>query len=389
MAFKLAILVSHPIQYYVPFFQLLARENTIHLKVFYSLGASENKVDKGFGQKISWDLPLLEGYDFVFLTNSATDQGSHHFKGIQNPKIVREIGEFEPDVLLVYGWAYHGHLKAIRYFFGKIPIWFRGDSTLMQPSSGYKRWFRKIFLSWVYRQIDVALYVGTRNKAYYQAFGIKESQLLFAPHAIDHQRFARDRSIEAAQIRVNLGIGETTLLVLFAGKMEAIKNPLLLIEAFGMLNKGDVHLLMVGSGPLDHEAKLAAEAYNERWEDGPRIHFMPFQNQTQMPAIYQSCDLFCLPSLSETWGLAVNEAMAAGKAVIISDAVGCAVDLVKAKVNGLIFRSNDHQSLVESLKGLTADKEVLRSMGIASRNIIASWSFEAQVKAIKAQLKHA
>ena len=92
---------------------------------------------------------------------------------------------------------------------------------------------------------------------------------------------------------------------------------------------------------------------------------MDFQSQQKHPAVYQACDLFCLPSRGpgETWGLAVNEAMASGKAVLVSDKVGCATDLVKEGVNGYVFESGNEGDLFEKLEVLVADKERLSTMG--------------------------
>jgi len=113
-----------------------------------------------------------------------------------------------------------------------------------------------------------------------------------------------------------------------------------------------------------------------------RIHFLHFQNQTQMPFVYQACNLFCLPSRSETWGLAVNEAMACGKAILVSNKVGCAVDLVKAGINGEIFQSDNKKDLKNKLLFLANDKARLIEMGQESNKIIQSWSFENQAKQI-------
>ncbi|RZL34763.1 MAG: glycosyltransferase, partial [Pedobacter sp.] len=111
------------------------------------------------------------------------------------------------------------------------------------------------------------------------------------------------------------------------------------------------------------------------------VHFMDFQNQTQMPVIYQASDLFCLPSISETWGLAVNEAMAAGKAILVSDKVGCAVDLVKNGENGYIFESNNLANLKPKLSLLLSKATDLKEMGKVSLEMINEWSFEKQANA--------
>ena len=72
---------------------------------------------------------------------------------------------------------------------------------------------------------------------------------------------------------------------------------------------------------------------------------MDFQNQSEMPKVYHSCDVLVLPSQGpgETWGLAVNEAMASGKAVLVSDKCGCYPDLVQDNINGFVFKSNDQR----------------------------------------------
>lgn len=372
---KLAIITTHPIQYYAPVFQLLAQK--LEVKVFYTLGSSSlKKYDVGFKQKIEWDIPLLEGYNYEFLENVARDKGSHHFKGIVNPNAIEKVQDFQPDAVLIYGWAYRSHLKVIKHFKNKVPIYFRGDSTILNQKPSFKNLLKSIFLTWVYQHVDVAFYVGTANKAYFRKYGLKEKQLVFAPHAIDNKRFAESRNREALKIRANFSIKDEDILILFAGKLEAIKNPLLLLSAFKNIRKHGIHLAFVGNGALEENLKTTVKRSEIK-----NVHFMDFQNQTQMPAIYQACDLFCLPSKSETWGLAINEAMACGKAILTSDKVGCAEDLVDFE-NGAIFQSGNLAELTQKLIALTNDKSTLKTMGENSLNYIQKWSFEQQINAI-------
>ena len=162
---RLAIITTHPIQYNAPLFELLAERNKIDIKVFYTWGKTvlEQKYDPGFGKVIKWDIPLLQGYDYEFLENISADKGSHHFKGIDNPDIIDSIKKYEPDAVLIYGWAFKSHLKVLRYFKNKIPVLFRGDSTLLDKKSWVSSLKRNLFLRWVYRHIDFALYVGKNN----------------------------------------------------------------------------------------------------------------------------------------------------------------------------------------------------------------------------------
>ncbi|WP_316796696.1 glycosyltransferase family 4 protein [Pedobacter agri] len=381
---KLAIIISHPIQYYVPVFQLLAKG--CDLKVFYTWGKQgiDALYDPDFKKNITWDLPLLEGYTYEFQENVAKNPGSHHFSGIVNPHLSEQLTNFAPHAILVYSWAYKSHLQVIRKFKGKIPIWFRGDSTLLDEQQGLKKILRNFFLKWVYQHVDHAFYVGSANKIYFQKFGLAEKQLAFAPHAVDNDRFGENRLYESIRLRDQLNIASTDLLILFAGKLEAKKKPELLLQAFLDLDSPNTHLLFVGNGELEErlkDRKAPRQAQNDIYQ---RIHFMDFQNQMQMPVIYQACDLFCLPSQGpgETWGMAVNEAMACSKAVLVSDKVGCAADLVQKGINGEIFQTNNITDLKSKLLDMVNDSVRLIEMGKMSRKIIQSWSFDKQAKQI-------
>ncbi|MDB5155030.1 MAG: glycosyl transferase family 1 [Mucilaginibacter sp.] len=279
---KLAIITTHPIQYYAPVFKLLQQRAKIELKVFYTLGWQEGlSHDPGFGKTIRWDIPLLDGYPHEWMNNIAATPGSNHFKGIVNPDLIDKINSWLPDAILVYGWAYHGHLKAIRYFKNRIPIYFRGDSTLLNESLGFKKILKTIFLRWVYRHINHAFYVGKNNKAYFMKYGLNEKQLTFAPHAVDNERFNKSRVDEARKLRSSLKIKDEDMLILFAGKFEPVKNVELLLSSFIKLNRQNVHLLLVGNGM--NEAKLKSQANSSRLAGN--IHFLDFKNQTIIDAL--------------------------------------------------------------------------------------------------------
>jgi glycosyltransferase involved in cell wall biosynthesis len=374
---RLAIITTHPIQYYAPVFKQLARQ--VDVKVFYTWGeASIAKHDPGFGKTIQWDIDLLDGYDYQWLNNTAADPGSHHFNGIVNPDIIDSIEAWQPDTILVYGWAYKSHLQVLRHFKNKLPVLFRGDSILLDEKPGLKNMIRSLYLKWVYKHVDYALYTGLNNRAYFKKYGLQNKQLVFAPHAVDNDRFAITRDKEVAYLKQQLNINADSLLILFAGKLEYKKDPALLLKSFINLGAANVHLLFVGNGVLSSQLKQQANAY-------PNIHFMDFQNQTYMPVIYQACDIFCLPSKGpgETWGLAVNEAMACGKPVLVSDKVGCAADLVKNNINGYIHKAASVTDITEKLASMVSSgKFALAQMGKNSKQIIEQWNFTIQANNI-------
>ena len=104
-----------------------------------------------------------------------------------------------------------------------------------------------------------------------------------------------------------------------------------------------------------------------------------------MPEVYALADLVVLPSKGpgETWGLAINEAMAAGKAVLVSDACGCAEDLVEESLNGYIFKHGEVSDLVNKLKILTTNKAILQKMGTCSAEKILNWSLQEVATSIE------
>ncbi|HEX9513723.1 MAG TPA: glycosyltransferase family 4 protein [Puia sp.] len=380
---RLAIISSHPIQYNAPWFRMLAESARIHPIVFYTWGQSAEgaKYDPDFGRRIEWDIPLLDGYECRFVKNTAADPGTHHFKGIINPGLIREIQDCKPDAILVFGWSFHSHLQCIRHFHGKIPVLFRGDSTLLDEQPGIKKLMRRTFLKWVYRHIDLALYVGSNNKDYFLAHGLKEDQLVFAPHAVDNDRFAEPDEIYSQQAkdwRSRLGIGEDEWVLLFAGKLEPKKNPAFLLELARNIDNPKLRILMVGNGILEDELKKAAK-------DDERILFLDFQNQQQMPVVYRLGHIFVLPSSGpgETWGLAVNEAMACGRPVLVSDKAGCAVDLVRENENGFVLTGNNLQECVKFISRSLENRDDLPGMSRNSRKIIQEFSFRRIIDALE------
>ena len=380
---RLAIVSSHPIQYNAPLFKLLTDRGNINVKVFYTWGKEvmENKFDPGFGKSIEWDIPLLEAYDFTFVQNTSPDPGTHRFKGIINPTLINEIKTWQADAILLFGWSFHSHLKCLRYFYNKIPVLFRGDSTLLDENRGIKQVLRRLFLKWVYRHIAFAFYVGENNKNYFLAHGLKPAQLIYASHAVDNERFSgpSDRYEEQAiEIRKNLGIQTDDLVLLFAGKIEAKKNPFFLIDLLNRISDQRLKILFAGSGALQSDLKsLAAK--------DDRILLIDFQNQQLMPAIYRVANLFILPSAGpgETWGLALNEAMASGRAVIASNKTGGAIDLIEDGVNGLILDLKNNAPLKELIQSCLNDKQKLLEMGRQSQLKIQSFTFNHIATAVE------
>jgi glycosyltransferase involved in cell wall biosynthesis len=382
---KLAIVITHPIQYYAPWFKLLATRKKLQLKVFYTWSQAATTVkDKNFGLSITWDVPLLEGYAYEFVENVSKQPGSHRFLGIDCPDLIPKLKAFTPDAILFFGWNFKSHFKAMRYFHGRVPVWFRGDSTLLDETPGLKTKLRRVVLKNVYRYVNKAFYVGEANKAYFLKHGLSEDQLVYAPHAANNTHFYEDihkgYERQASVWKRELGIPEAQLTIVFAGKFEHNKQPGLLIAAVIKANKkrkAPIALLMIGNGPLEEQLKAQAEGQNH-------ILFLPFQNQSKMPLVYRMSSIFCLPSQSETWGLAVNEAMASSRPVIVTDKVGGAQDMLIEGHNGFCFTHSKEKELVEILENLSLTN--LRTMGFNARAHVEGFTIGYIVEALENEL---
>lgn len=388
---KLAVVTTHPIQYYAPLFRRLAERGEVAVHVYYGWrgAAGQAAPDKGFGTSFAWDVPLLDGYAHTFVENVSDDPGTHHAAGIDAPGMVAAIEAWGPDAVLVFGWNYRAHRAVMKAFRGHVPVLFRGDSTLIDERTDWagraRTIARRLYLRWIYRDIDRAVTVGTHNEAYFRAHGVADDRLSWAPHAIDNDRFATpgpDPDGEARQWRRELGIGDDERAVVFVGKLEHKKAPDVLLRAFLGLPAGTGHLVFCGAGPL--EDALRHEAAGR-----PDVHFLGFQNQSRMPIAYRLGDVVALPSRGpgETWGLAVNEAMASGRAVIVSDRVGCAPDLVDDS-NGRVVPVGDADALREALAAVLAPGAA-EAMGRQSRQRIDAWSIDAAAQGIEAAVHQA
>ena len=339
---KLAFIVSHPIQYYVPLYRRLAARSDVQIKVFYTWHAGQSaQLDQGFKKTVAWDIPLTDGYVFELVPNTARRPGSHHYWGLQNPELVARVRAWSPNAVHVTGYAWHSHLWAMRALARHgLPVLFRGDSHLLDGGQFGARWLAKKFLlSRIFSWPAAFLCVGQANKNYYRAFGVPAEKLFDCPHSIETERFAEpDAELEAkAQAwRRELRVAEQQKVLLFAGKFEAKKRPVALMEAFLRSAPPQTVLVLVGDGELGEPVRTLAARHPEQFR------VLPFQNQSRMPLVYRLGDALVLPSAyGETWGLAVNEALACGRPALVSDRVGCHADVIRPGVNGDVFTADD------------------------------------------------
>jgi glycosyltransferase involved in cell wall biosynthesis len=218
---------------------------------------------------------------------------------------------------------------------------------------------------------------------------VPESQLFFTPHFVENDRFdsasARARADgSATAFREAAGAPAGAVVFLFVGKLIPRKRAIDFVQALAGLRASGrlVHGIIVGSGP--EEAGLRDQARVL----GAPVYFAGFKNQTELPTAYAAADCFVLPATIDTWGLVVNEAMACGLPAIVTDAVGCAPDLVVSGETGFVYPAGDAPQLWDRMsRFLDAIERDRTAFDAPVRARIARYACDAAVAGTLAALQ--
>ncbi len=379
--FRLAALFSHPIQYFAPLFRHLASRPEIDLTVYYcSRQGAEEYTDPEFGKSLRWDIPLLEGYRYQFVPNIL--EGKDGFWNPLNPGIVRELYRKRYDAVWVHGYTYATNwLTFLAARVTGAPVLLRGESNLLRPRPWWVRLIKQVVLRTLLSQVSACLYIGTRNREYYQHYGVPDERLFFTPYCVDNGFFQAQADHFRAQrnrLREEFGILDDRPIMLFCGKLIPKKQPMRLLEAFAWVRRRfPCALLYVGDGFL--RLRIEQQVDLERIPD---VRIVGFLNQSEVSKAYAAADILVLPSASEgcedeTWGLVVNEGMNFRLPVVVTDQVGCAPDLVREGENGYVVPYGDVYALAGALERLVVDSERRQTYGQRSLEIIQRWGLEA------------
>jgi glycosyltransferase involved in cell wall biosynthesis len=390
---KVGILNSHPIQYFAPFYRELTNQNNIDLTVYYcSEKGLDRYYDPGFQSVVKWDTDLLDGYRSVFLSNFRRTTDSFGFFSLINIAIVSELIKNRYDILVVHGHNFFTMVIAvvIANFLGT-KILMRGDSNINNifAKTKFKRRLRFLLVTLYYHVFCHGfLYIGKKNKLYYHYHRIKNKQLFWCPLSVDNDRFIKQAAIfskKKRKIQAEYGIRQDSIILLYAGKLMSLKRVQDLLLAYERLKNVDpfIALVLVGNG--EDEKKLKGIVKQNKIKD---VCFLPFHNQSKMPQIYAIGDVFIMPSESEQWGLALNEAMCSGLPVIASNAVGAAADLVRHGKNGFVFKVRDIDNLTKRLFEISEMLKSEKEPGKESIKIIQNWSYKTSSRGLYRAVKY-
>lgn len=349
----LLIIDSHPIQYKAPVYRALAKAHPGNVFVLYGCDASVRGQleDPDFGKKLDWGADLLKGYPHAFLS-TGKDISLGRFNALSGKGLYTWIRQLRPLNILLASCNYRMDLYAL--LLGKLfgsDLWIRHDTN---DQAFVRSWLKakvRFFYYYLgYSFIDGAFSCGKGHYRHLTAHGFDPSRIFSSPHAVPDPIAQFDRTNKMSfreKMRTQWGCDPATKVVLFCGKFIAKKQPNLIVEALEILpesERANWLVVFAGSGPLEDELKRLCVA------SAIRAEFTGFLNQADLPAYYLAADIMVLPSrrMGETWGLVVNEALQAGCAVALSDAVGSHEEF-RDWERVSVFGSEDAAGLKEAL----------------------------------------
>ncbi len=285
------------------------------------------------------------------------------------------LARADPRAVAIPGWSNAGGLAALAWCLRRgVPAVVMSESTAGdRPRAAWKEWPKRRVVG----LCSAGLVGGAPHKEYLQALGMPPGRIAVGYDVVDNAHFAAgaDAARRDEGARARLGLPPAYFLA--SNRFLPQKNLFSLLDAFAAYRRSAGpaawSLVLLGDGPLKGE--ILRRRASLGLEDA--LVLPGFKQYGELPAFYGLAGAFVHAAASEPWGLVVNEAVAAGLPVIVSDVCGCARDLVADGQNGFTFPPHDPAALTERMSRLTrADAPALAAMARASREIAARWSVD-------------
>lgn len=357
----------------------MAQHPQLELRVGYcSLRGAQAAYDPEFGATIKWDIPLLEGYEWVEIPNRGS--GSESFFGLCNLGIWRLIRAGQFDAVI----CHTGYMRAsfwITFFAARMAgsaflLGTDANTLASLHSRSWKRGVKKFLLPHIYSLADQIVAPSTATYNFLGTLGITSDRITLTPYAVDNEWWKEQSArIDRVAVRRSWGIDPEARVILFCAKLQPWKRPHDLLRAFTSAALPEAVLVFAGEGPL----RPALETEVAKLGLAERVRFLGFVNQSQLPAIYSASDLMVLPSEYEAFAVVVNEASCCGCPVIASDRVGAGQDLIAPVNPSFIYPCGDVDALAELLKIAVVDPVLLARWGRTARQRMETWSIRENI----------
>ena len=382
MSSKKSVVILHNIMapYKFPLFAALAQDEKINLEVLFMSKSAKNRRWSLGEKKLGFKYRILPKLEFNFF-------GKDLLTYIISYTFPFEFFRNKFDVLILNGWqdfACQVGILLCKLTGRRYIIW--SESTVNEES-----WRRSLTLPLVklmVRGADACIAIGTRSREYFEKLGAAPQKIFLAQYTVDVDHFTRESRVgqsEKNAIKAKIGIS-TSKVILYVGQFIERKGLKYLISAYNNLKKeiGDVSLVLVGYGP--QKKQLEVQIGQKKIQD---VFFKDHVELPEMPKMYAIADVFVLPSYEETWGLVINEAMAAGLPIVTTDKVGASEDLVRDSQNGFVVQARNSRALKLALEKIVTSEALRDKMGRKSREIIKDFTPERAAGVFAEAIKYA
>lgn len=365
---KVALITNIIAPYRIPCFNKVAELAPFDFDVYFLAENESNRDWRVYKEKIKFNYKVLKGVHFKL-----KDEIFIHL----NFGLSYYLTKKNYDLLVIGGWTAPSFYEA--FFWAKIfgkKVAFFGESTLRDKRLKNKA-FEKL-KRFLVRHSDGFIPAGKASAEYYKYLGAPAEKIFIAPFCADHEFFYNEYlRLKPYKEDIKKRRGYPSVVILYCGRMVWYKGVSYLLEAYNKLQKeiDDIGLVLVGDG----EERKNYENYVKN-NNLQNVFFEGFVQQENLPEYYVASDILVLPSLSEPWGLVVNEAMAFGLPVISTDVAGVTYDLVRDGINGFIVKAGNSNELYNTLKKLCEDSKLREKMGNESLKIIKNYTPENWAK---------
>lgn len=386
---KVAIVATHPIQHFCPWYAELVRSKSCELRVVFGSDAGHKPdYDQKLAREIAWaDLDL--SFDHVFLSRLEDGRPDGPVRDLKGEGVERALVEFDPDVVFIYGYgsqiSRRAHAWARK---AGVPLIYQSDSELRAPRGVAHRVLKRIWLPRYFKDVSAFLTVGDANESYLKHYGVSEAKMVRSGFPINTMVFSQafeKRDLLRAQVRAKYDIRVGGKVVVVVGKLIGIKGHSVLLEAMRILGRRSAGftLLIVGSGPLEAALRQQAASINEA-----TVRFVGFVNTADLPAYYAAADVYVHPSLVEPHSLAITEASYMGLPLVVSSRCGSwgPTDDVRPGLNGMIYPCNDESALADAIERVVGDANLGSWFSLNSRRIAVSVQDNLAEAALRAAL---
>jgi len=287
-------------------------------------------------------------------------------------RLIDYLQEHRVQSVICFGYRYLSYLRVMRWCDRtKVALFYNNDSNIRTERhlTPLRQFGKSLIYAWWLPKIDGVMSMGELGDQFFLKYGARPDRLYRLPYWPDYERYSRVDKRELDSFRAKFGLHAGRKYLLFTGRLVPFKRVDLLLDAFIAIarTRPDWDLLIVGDGRLREDLKQRVPDALEH-----RVIWTGFLEESECAVAYHAAEVLVLPSDVEPWALVIQEALAAGRTVVASDAVGAAHELVKDRQNGRIFPMGDLNALENALLEVT-DSDRLQGFQENSRAILAAW----------------